>query len=81
MSPSEENQLLNDLFNAVHNYEVRDVLAKHGVTLAEAQAICGEHGHQWSTYETYTNMGLSMWSSRACEVCGVPYEPDDDDGY
>lgn len=70
--PELTSALLNDLFNAPYEREEKAVLEKWGLTLEQAQQVCGDIGHTWTTSESYTNMGLSCWSSTYCEVCGAP---------
>jgi len=71
--------LLDDLFNAPYETEEKAILEKWDLTLEQAQTVCGDVGHIWTTGEHYTNMGLSCWSVTYCEVCGVG--KDYDDGY
>jgi len=46
--------------------------ARHGITLAGLQEMCGasEEGHRWETYDRGDGVFFESWS--CCATCGTP---------
>ena len=65
-----ENELLNALGNCMSPEEQEEVAKGFGTTLAEAQALCGASGHEWTHWEA----GDGVWFQSGadfCQVCGI----------
>lgn len=65
-----ENELLNALGNCMSPEEQEETAKGFGTTLAEAQALCGGSGHEWTHWEA----GDGIWFQSGadfCQVCGI----------